>query len=77
MRPSLAPVLLPDRRREACAPSIARVMLDDVLDGGFADEGVVETHVVLERVLAWTCSGVVHYCSEGGRKKIQERKIKW
>ena len=74
MRPRLAPVLLPDRCREACAPSIARVMLDDVLDGGFADEGVVETHVVLERVLAWTCSSVAHYSSEGGKKKVKNTR---
>lgn len=49
-------------------------MLDDVLDGGFADEGVVETHVVLERVLAWTCSSVAHYSSEGGKKKVKNTR---
>ena len=46
MRPRLEPILLPDRRSEAAAPAITRVVLDHVFDGCFADEGSVEAYVV-------------------------------
>ena len=59
MRPRLEPIFLPDRRREAGTPPVARVVLDHVLDGCFADEGSVETYVVF---FAGRGGGRVSFC---------------